>query len=413
MTDYIYAPKDDPLHRERWRDPYPDDELRRFEQLVEDGTLRVGFGISPGLSIDYESTDDRGALATKIDRMLAAGVGLVCLALDDIPPRPGLGRQHAALTTWLAEHLGEDVPLVLVPTEYTGTGTTAYLDDLAAGVPEQVPIAWTGRTVVCDTISRSDAAARAASLGGRRPLIWDNYPVNDTIMADRLFIGPLRGRDHDLDEECSGYVANPMVQPNASKLPLASIAGYLQGDDPGEVWTREADALGVTAFAEACDGRRPRELVRRLITATDFARGNHLESLRRWIDAAGQERPDDWMSEVGPWRDQLDHELGLCRAALRLLAAVADGDLAKASEEALGLAYLWPAVRRAPVTVMGPRCSFRPVISQGDDGSWRYERAALEEDANATDALVRHALQTVADAPFRFFRQSTTSDVLD
>ncbi|MCB1015823.1 MAG: beta-N-acetylglucosaminidase domain-containing protein [Acidimicrobiales bacterium] len=23
MTHYVYAPKDDPRHRERWRDPYP------------------------------------------------------------------------------------------------------------------------------------------------------------------------------------------------------------------------------------------------------------------------------------------------------------------------------------------------------------------------------------------------------
>ncbi len=28
--DYVYAPKDDPKHRERWRDPYDDDELTGF-----------------------------------------------------------------------------------------------------------------------------------------------------------------------------------------------------------------------------------------------------------------------------------------------------------------------------------------------------------------------------------------------
>ena len=30
MDTYVYAPKDDPLHRERWREPYPDAELRAF-----------------------------------------------------------------------------------------------------------------------------------------------------------------------------------------------------------------------------------------------------------------------------------------------------------------------------------------------------------------------------------------------
>ena len=30
---YAYAPKNDPLHRERWRDPYPADEIARFRAL--------------------------------------------------------------------------------------------------------------------------------------------------------------------------------------------------------------------------------------------------------------------------------------------------------------------------------------------------------------------------------------------
>ena len=59
MTDYIYAPKDDPKHREQWRDPYDADVLDGFARLVGEKTLRVGFGISPGLSIDCYSDDDR------------------------------------------------------------------------------------------------------------------------------------------------------------------------------------------------------------------------------------------------------------------------------------------------------------------------------------------------------------------
>ena len=54
MNRYVYAPKDDPLHRAQWRDPYPADALREFAELVERGRaagVEVGFAVSPGLTI--------------------------------------------------------------------------------------------------------------------------------------------------------------------------------------------------------------------------------------------------------------------------------------------------------------------------------------------------------------------------
>src|SRR5687768_15458781 len=94
MTHYVYAPKDDPKHRDRWQEPYDETELDGFRHLVAEGRLQVGFGISPGLSMDYGSDDDRAALLAKVDQVLDTGVSLVCLALDDIPNRPGLGADH-------------------------------------------------------------------------------------------------------------------------------------------------------------------------------------------------------------------------------------------------------------------------------------------------------------------------------
>ena len=34
MTAYLYAPKNDPLHRDRWREPYPAADLDRFAALA-------------------------------------------------------------------------------------------------------------------------------------------------------------------------------------------------------------------------------------------------------------------------------------------------------------------------------------------------------------------------------------------
>lgn len=419
MTHYVYAPKDDPLHRGRWREPYPAETMQRFSDLVTAGTMQVGFAISPGLSMDYADADDRERLFAKIDQITSLGVGLVALLLDDIPVRPGLGEDHAELTRRLREHLGDEVQLLLVPTEYTGTASSPYLDALAARVPSEVPIAWTGPTVVCDEITVNMARDRAGSLGGRQPLLWDNYPVNDATMGDRLFLGPLRGRDPALLAECSGYLANPMVQPLASKLPLASVAAFCRGDDPIAAWEQEADALGWRVFAEACDGAEPRQLVDDL--ARSLAAGDPGESLTamvRWLRAARGCTAPGLESEAAEWIDQTHTEASCGLIATRVIQACQtlrltgcdDGpvvfppDRRSAAEQAMALAIMWPVARRGARSVLGPRASFRPVLSQWPDGEWRMHGASLSKGANALDRLVELALEEcdrLAAAPDR------------
>ena len=229
MTDYVYAPKDDPKHRERWREPYHVGELAGFERFAADGLLRLGFAISPGLSMEYDDAADRAALAAKVDQLVAIGAHLVVLALDDIPFGGGpQGEAHARLATWLHDHLDGRADLVLVPTEYVGTRSSPHLDALADGVPADVPIGWTGRAVVNDAITVADAEARAESLGGRQPLLWDNYPVNDGVMGDRLFVGPLRGSRGGP----GGSVQRLPGQPDGTSTRVASAARFHRGVPP-------------------------------------------------------------------------------------------------------------------------------------------------------------------------------------
>ena len=396
MTHYLYAPKDDPLHRERWRELYDADALAGFQRLVDSHSLIVGFAISPGLSIDYGSAEDRAALAAKVDQIVDLGVRLVALLFDDIPVRPGLGTEHAEVTTWLREHLDGRADLILTPTEYTGTRSTAYLDALAEGVPADVPIGWTGDTVVCDRITTDQARARAESLGGRPPFLWDNYPVNDAVMADRLFLGPLRGRDADLGSACSGYAANPMVQPLASKLPLASIAGYLRGDDPEAAWV--ADAGPLRAFAEACDGFEPRRLVDAALSPD--AGDDDLDALESWLRVARSCTAPGLADEADAWVAQTQAEAVAGVVAVKLLRDLA-GPRLKVDQRAMALGYLWPPLRRAAVSVMGPRCSQRPVMAQGPDGDWMWRPESVDDDQNAIDHLIRGALRRAEEAPGR------------
>ncbi len=379
---YLYGPKDDPLHRERWREPYPPDQLEGFAGLVAEQTMGIGFAISPGLSIDVDSDEDRAALGAKVDQVLGVGVGVVALLLDDIPVRPGLGPEHARLTAWLHDHLDGRAQLILTPTEYAGTAPSAYLDALAVGVPDDVPIGWTGRRVVADEITVAEARARAESLGGRLPFVWDNYPVNDGLMADRLFLGPLRGREPGLLAVCSGYVANPMVQPRASKLPLASMAAWARREDPLVAWHDTAEQLGWLVLAQACDGAHPAALV---------AAGD-LDGLESWLHDARHVEAPGLEGEAGPWLEQTRAEARVGRAAVRLLRRLDEDPEAAVGEDALALALGWQALRRSPVTVMGPRCSVRPILFNDAHGEWQWDPASVQVDANAIDALVRRAL---------------------
>ena len=190
---------------------------------------------------------------------------------------------------------------------------TRYLDDLARLTPPEIAIGWTGPAVVNDSITAEDARARAAALRGRAPLIWDNYPVNGATMADRLHLGPLWGRDNDLLEACSGYLANPMVQPRCSRLPLASIAAWLRGDDPLTAWVEEAGALRV--FAEACDGQVPGALAADLAAEADGPQwAAAARPLAEWLAAAALARPG-LEEEAADWLRQVHREARLGLAA--------------------------------------------------------------------------------------------------
>jgi hypothetical protein len=396
MTHYVYAPKDDPKHRERWREPYGDGKLEGFARLAGEDTLAVGFGISPGLSIDYRSDDDRAALAAKVDQVVGVGIRLVVLALDDIPFGGGeQGRAHAELTTWLHDHLGDRAALALVPTEYVGTASTPYLDELAKGVPADVPIAWTGEAVVNDTITAAQALVRSASLGDRPPLVWDNYPVNDGMMVDRLHLGPLWGREAKLVDRCHGYLSNPLVQPLASKLPLASIAAWLRGEDALDSWAAEAEAMDLRVFAEACDGSVPQALVQYAVEWIDDDAGwdRAVGPLREWLTAATECTASGLDDEVGAWLEQVHTEARLALDGLKLVDLAREGRFIRAIDQAFAVGIIWGAVRRADKTVMGSRFALQPMLGQRPDGTWSFHIESVIENRNAVDALLRVCLK--------------------
>jgi beta-N-acetylglucosaminidase-like protein len=242
MNVYYYAPKDDPYHRKLWREPYPPADMERLGKLVE--TARANFvdfcfAISPGLSMAYSSDEDFATLTNKLSSVGKLGVNCFALFLDDVPQdlqNPAdktrfktLAEAHVYVINKLHASLEKEFPgsrLVVTPTVYTNEwGSQDYIRELGAGVDQGVSLVWTGPKVVSPTLTCADAQAWGAFLH-RKPLVWDNFPVNDGI-GWRLNLGPLRGRDANLSSAVEGLFSNPMNQARASEIPLQTVAEYL------------------------------------------------------------------------------------------------------------------------------------------------------------------------------------------
>jgi hyaluronoglucosaminidase len=443
MNAYVYAPKDDPKHREHWRDAYDDGESARFRELASccaTHRVRFGFAISPGLDITYGDDGDRAALLSKLVPLLDGGCDWFVLALDDIPARAGLAVEQADLATWLFETLRAqhgELRLTLVPTEYVGTQPSPYLRDLSERLPAELDVMWTGPTVCSPVITADDARAWREAVGGRPMLLWDNTPVNDGVMSHELHLGPYRGREAELSEVLDGVLCNPLVQPRASKIALASAASFLRDPeafDERASWDQAIEEVGaahtsaLAALARACaygpllapnelhahhmvdilgaeaDGPGWQEAVTTLrdeLTALHDAQG-------AWRDA-----PDTPIAtELAPWlyKARLEADTGL--AALRLLqqvrpvvtrnddgaGRVAAPDAELAMIHAFALVFAWAGVRDAgPEVVLGPRFSFHPAVVQLAGGRPGLDIGlAVHEDGSVIDHLCRLALDHYA-----------------
>lgn len=255
LDTFVYAPKDDPYHRQRWREPYPPAELGRLGELAATARsrgLRFVYALHPALSMRCADPAEHAALAAKADQLCAAGVPAFALLFDDVPDElrddadrarfgtgsAGSGSAHGFTAARFAEHLrarhGIAEPLLVCPTHYAGLDHTPYRSALADTAPEDALIAWTGADVVVGEISRADIDRAAASFG-RRLVLWDNFPVND-FDPSRVFLGPLTGRTREVGGSAlAGVVSNPMIQAVPSRLALATVADWLRdpnGYDP-------------------------------------------------------------------------------------------------------------------------------------------------------------------------------------
>lgn len=268
---YVYAPKNDPLHRDRWREPYLPEDWERFGQLsraAERAGIRFWFGISP-LQLRVTNERDVDLLLAKVAAADEAGIRHLCLLVDDMPEDfastrdaeqfGSLAAAHAAIVRTVLDAQqtrGPHRELWFVPLRYHGDPDDGYVREIGELVPPEVAVMWTGPEVCSETITAQHARAVAASL--RRPvLLWDNHPVNDGGMRHDPHLGPLRGRDPRLGDVSSGILSNVAIEPEASLVAVATFLTFAadpSGYEPDAAWrhalaTVTGDAVDADAVA--------------------------------------------------------------------------------------------------------------------------------------------------------------------
>jgi hypothetical protein len=273
MNRYGYAPKDDPLTGQRWRESYTGPELERFQVLLraaEDNFVELIYGIRLGSSITYSSAEDLAALRHKLDNLAALGVRHFALFFEDAAAAEpqaedrahfsSLAAAHAHLLNRVHAHLRRVWPnstLSVAPALSAHQERSRdYLQALSAAVPAEISFFWTG----VDEAAAEFASARAwSALSGRPWLIWSGFPASESVPW-RLHLGAQRGAPA-LPEAAAGFFASPMSQAHAAMLPLATSADYAwegRGYDPERAYNRalhllydERSRAGVRAWTAA------------------------------------------------------------------------------------------------------------------------------------------------------------------
>ena len=242
MNTFYYAPKDDIYHREKWRELYPENELKALKKLYDFATenyLDFAWNIGPGLTYKYTSDEDFNLLIEKIKSIYNIGVKTFGLLLDDIPWEfqydedkerfDSIVDAHIYLinkTYKVLKEIDNSIKLTVCPTQYSGDEKGYYISKFGQGIPTDVKMFWTGAEICSRvlTVREADELFRSTN---HKPLFWDNFPVNDCEMFQEMHLGAIMGRDVELYKACEGLISNVMEYAECSKIPLMTIADYL------------------------------------------------------------------------------------------------------------------------------------------------------------------------------------------
>jgi hyaluronoglucosaminidase len=289
FNSYVYAPKNDAWLRKQWQSPFPLPHLEALRDLrvhYERHRIEFGIGLSPYELYRDFSRDNRELLRYKLDELNAIAPTTLCILFDDMMgDLRDLARAQLEILDFVLQHSTAQ-RFVICPTYYSddplltrffGEKPEHYLEDIGKGLAPRIAVFWTGPKVISQEYPRAHLLQVADKLR-RKPLLWDNYPVNDAKrLTPFLHLLPFTGRNSsELRELTSGQLANPMNQAYLSQLSLHSLSAQYSN----------AAASTEELFAQACAALCPPELAAALLDDANSFQRDGLDS----VDAEVKER---------------------------------------------------------------------------------------------------------------------------
>ena len=266
LTQYFFAPKDDPYHNKKWRELYPEEKLAEIRELARVGNqnkTRYVWTIHPfmnnrirfGNDADYQK--DLETIKAKFTQLMDVGVREFGILADDAPSPVGGNNSYNRLmkdmTDWLTEkqatYGGLRKEMIFVPGQYWGNGREDELKALNENLPTSTSMTLTGGKIWGE-VSESFLSNLKNNLtaGGKtyRPVsLWVNWPVTDNSKQHLILGGGEKFLHPNVDPSLlSGIMLNPMQQSEPSKIALFSEAQYAW-----KQWKSEEEAKKVNDIA--------------------------------------------------------------------------------------------------------------------------------------------------------------------
>jgi len=282
---YIYAPKADVYLRKKWREPFPEgleEDLTRLSAKCRASGIEFGLGFSPyEIYLSPFNDEVRGLLQNRIDAFNRIGVDKLGILMDDMKgDLPNLAERQIEIVNWIAARSSAS-QFILCPTYYSldpvleklfGKMPEDYLGKLGRGLDSKVRLFWTGE-LVCSKSYTEEHLRSAAAFLGRKPFLWDNYPVNDgPRMCKFLHLRPMTGRPSVMGKWLSAHAVNPMNQSELSKIVLLTLKmSYEQGAayNAEEAFLKAAEAVTCRKMALQLEKNLPDFMDKGLDVLTD------------------------------------------------------------------------------------------------------------------------------------------------